>query len=63
MKKPNVNPTEPYTVPEACMAMGITRRTLYRYTEAGALKAHRRKADNRIVFWGKDLLNCYYSTK
>lgn len=61
MKKPDVIPNEPYTVAQACEAMGINRRTLFRYTEAGAIKSHRRVADNRIVYFGRDLLNCFYT--
>jgi len=63
MIKPIVIPSEPYTVAETCAALGVDRRTLHRYTVAGSIKSHRRSADNRIVYWGKDILACYYSVK
>lgn len=61
MKKPIVEPKEIYTIPEACRVLGIDRRTLSRYTESGAIRCHRRKADNRIVYFGEDITLCYYS--
>ena len=61
MKKPDANPEDIYTIPEACKLLGIDRRTLRRWTQAGIPKAHIRKCDNKIVYLGKDLLSCYYS--
>jgi predicted site-specific integrase-resolvase len=61
MKKPDVIPDELYTVPETCKALGINRRTLRRYTNAGAIACHIRNADNRIVYLGADIFKCYYS--
>jgi predicted site-specific integrase-resolvase len=61
MKKPVVDPNELYTIPETCSILGIDRRTLNRYTAAGAIKSHIRKADNRIVYFGSDITRCYYT--
>lgn len=61
MKKPIVEPNELYTISQASEALGIDRRTLYRYTEAGSICCHRRQSDNRIVYYGKDITSCYYS--
>lgn len=61
MKRPNVAPNEIYTIPETCAALGIDRRTLKRYTVAGAIPCYRRRADNRIVYRGVDIVKCYYS--
>ena len=61
MKKPNVLIDEIYTIPETCRALGIDRRTLRRYTAAGSITCHIRKADQRIVYRGKDISDCYYS--
>ncbi len=61
MKKPIVNETEIYTIPETCKALGIDRRTLSRYTEAGCIKSYIRKADNRIVYFGRDIISCFYT--
>ena len=59
MKKPNVTENEIYTIQEACKALGIDRRTLRRYANAGCITMHIRTADNRIVFFGQDILKCY----
>lgn len=61
MKKPIVKPGELYTIPEACKVLGIDRRTLSRYTEAGAIKSHIRTADKRIVYFAEDITKCYYT--
>lgn len=61
MKKPIVEARELYTIPETCQILGIDRRTLNRYTVAGAIKSHIRKADNRIVYRGEDITSCYYT--
>ena len=62
MKRPNVINEELYTIPETCLALGIDRRTLRRYTSAGSIVCHIRKADNRIVYYGYDIEKCYYTT-
>ncbi len=61
MRKPNVNPEDLLTIPECCRALGIDRRTLRRYTDAGAIVSHIRKADNRIVYYGADIIKCFYT--
>ena len=61
MNKPQVEDTEIYTITETCAILGIDRRTLCRYTAAGAIRSHRRIADNRIVYFGRDIVKCYYS--
>ncbi|MBQ6254715.1 MAG: helix-turn-helix domain-containing protein [Bacteroidales bacterium] len=61
MKKPEVIPDEIYTIPETCKVLGIDRRTLRRYTTAGSITCHIRKADQRIVYRGQDISDCYYS--
>ena len=61
MRRPNVEPKELYTIPEASRALGIDRRTLRRYTDSGAIVCHIRKADGRIVYYGESLLKCYYT--
>lgn len=61
MKKPIVDEKELYTIPETCRALGIDRRTLNRYTAAGSIRSHIRKADNRIVYFGEDIIRCYYT--
>lgn len=63
MKRPIVDPTELYTVAETCSLLGITRRTLNRYTQAGAIKCQQRIADRRIVYYGEDILRCYYTVE
>lgn len=63
MKKPNVNPNNLYEIPSACKALGVDRRTLRRYTQAGVLPCHIRRADGRIVYFGSDLLACYYAVE
>lgn len=61
MKKPLVEKNELYTIPETCKLLGIDRRTLNRYTVSGAIVSHVRIADNRIVYYGEDILQCYYT--
>lgn len=62
MKRPEVDLKGLYTVHEACTLLGISRRTLKRYLDYGAIEHHVRKADHRIVFYGADLLKCYTTT-
>lgn len=59
MKKPIVDPTELYSIPETCAILGIDRRTLRRYTKAGSITCHIRKCDGRIVYFGSDITLCY----
>ena len=59
MTKPKATPDELYTVPETAKLLGIDRRTLRRWTQAGSIRSHIRKCDNRIVYLGEDILNCY----
>ena len=61
MKRPEVIQDALYTIPEACKAMGIDRRTLRRYTQAGSIVCHIRKCDGRIVYYGRDISQCYYT--
>ena len=60
MRKPNVIPDEIYTVPETCDQLGIDRRTLRRWTNAGSIQAHIRSCDKRIVYRGADIQKCFY---
>ena len=61
MKKPDVNPSDIYTITETCKALGVDRRTLHRWTSAGRIISHIRIADNRIVYRGEDIASCYSS--
>ncbi|MBR6305871.1 MAG: helix-turn-helix domain-containing protein [Bacteroidales bacterium] len=61
MRKPIVKPGELYTIPETCKVLGIDRRTLSRYTEAGSIISHIRRADKRIVYFAEDIIKCYYT--
>ena len=38
----------------------INRRTLRRWTVSGHITSHIRKCDGRIVYYGSDVINCYY---
>ena len=60
MKRPIVNDNDIYSIPEACKALGIDRRTLRRYTQAGCIVSHVRRCDGRIVYFGSDIAKCYY---
>lgn len=62
MKRPNVIPEELYTAAEVCEILGVSRRSLSRYTSAGLLRGAFRRADRRLVFFGRDILKCYYWT-
>ena len=59
MKRPEVILDALYTIPETCKAMGIDRRTLRRYTQAGSITCHIRACDGRIVYYGRDIALCY----
>ena len=63
MKKPNIDLDGLYTIPEVCDVLGIDRRTLRRYTIAGSIVSHVRVSDNRIVYKGLDIHNCYYKVR
>lgn len=60
MKKPVVIMEELYTIPQTCEILGVDRRSLRRFTAAGAIASHVRCADGRIVYYGKDIYDCYY---
>lgn len=60
MKTPVVNHDQLYNIPETCKVLGIDRRTLRRWTQAGSIAAHIRKCDGRIVYFGKDILACHF---
>lgn len=61
MKKPEVISDEIYNIPETCRHLGIDRRTLRRWTRAGSIACHIRQCDGRIVYYGRDILGCYYT--
>lgn len=62
MRTPDVQKEELYNIPETCKALGIDRRTLRRWTQAGSIVSHLRKCDGRIVYYGKDILACHFGT-
>lgn len=61
MKRPVVIPNELYTASEVCSILGVSRRSLSRYTSAGLLRGAFRRADRRLVFFGRDILKVFYT--
>lgn len=54
-EKPNVKATNRYNVQEACKILGITRKTLLKYTNNGLIECGVRKATNRKFYTGLSL--------
>lgn len=50
--KPDVRPDGRYSVKETTEILGISRRTLYRYTENGMIKCGRWRANKRPFYTG-----------
>lgn len=54
--EPNVNEAGRYTVTETCLALGIHRNSLRKYTEQGLIKCGFRKQSARKFYTGRDIL-------
>ena len=58
-EQPQVNPAGRYSVNQTVELLGISRRTLYRYTEAGRIKCGYRKADMKRFYRGSEIIKCW----
>ena len=54
-EQPRVSPTARYTVNQTFALLGISRRTLYRATDAGKIRCGYRKADMRRFYKGCEI--------
>lgn len=52
---PEVKPLGKYTTAETCRHLGITYKTLVKYTIERKIK-HKLSKDNKRIFYGKDIL-------
>lgn len=57
--QPNVHPDNYYSRNEAAQALHVDTKTLDRYTDSGAIKCFVRKCNNRRVWKGSDIINCW----
>lgn len=55
-KEPNVTATSRYSINETCVLLGITRKTLLKYTQAGIIRCDYRKATMRRYYTGASIL-------
>lgn len=53
--EPKVEPTGRYSITETCVALGIHRNTLRRYTDNHAIPCHLRKTTGAKFYFGKDI--------
>ncbi len=54
--EPKVTATSRYSVNETCELLGITRKTLLKYTTCGLIKCGYRKATMRKFYTGLDIM-------
>ena len=57
--KPQVIEDARYSVKEVTQMLGISRSTLYRYTENGIVKCGRRRANGRPFYTGRAVLQLW----
>ena len=57
--RPNVKPTDQFSVSEAAILLGVTRSTLYRWMGCGYLKTKKRRINKRPFVEGKEILKIY----
>lgn len=55
--KPNINPDARVELKDAAAIMQVQKGTILRWTHSGKLKCGIRKANNRRVWLGKDLIS------
>ena len=53
---PKIDAVARYTTTQAATLLGVHRNTLHRYIVSGRLKAIIRRADNRVLVKGSDLI-------
>lgn len=58
-EKPIVIPDARYSVREVTQMLGISRSTLYRYTEKGIVKCGRRRTNGRPFYTGRSVLQLW----
>ena len=58
-EKPKVIEDARYSVREVTQMLGISRSTLYRYTEKGIVKCGRRRTNGRPFYTGKSVLKLW----
>lgn len=59
--KPEVLPTSRYSINETCAILGITRKTLAKYTTAGLIECGFRKATLQKFYTGIAILKFWMS--
>lgn len=58
-EKPKVIEDARYSVREVTQMLGISRSTLYRYTEKGIVKCGRRRTNGRPFYTGRSVLQLW----
>lgn len=58
-EKPKVFEDARYSVREVTQMLGISRSTLYRYTEKGIVKCGRRRTNGRPFYTGRSVLQLW----
>ena len=58
-EKPKVIEDARYSVGEVTQMLGISRSTLYRYTEKGIVKCGRRRTNGRPFYTGRSVLQLW----
>lgn len=54
-EQPNVSPAARYSTNQTFVLLGISRRTLYRHTEAGRIRCGYRKGDMKRFYKGSEI--------
>lgn len=58
-EEPKVVLSARYSVEQACALLGISRRTIYRYTKDGKIRCGIRRASHRRFYFGSEILRCW----
>ena len=58
-EKPKVIEDARYSVREVTQMLGISRSSLYRYTEKGVIKCGRRRTNGRPFYTGRSVLQLW----
>ena len=58
-EKPHVGLQAKYNVTQAAQSLGISRKTLTRYTKDGKIKAVINKCNNRPMYYGREIIRLW----
>jgi len=57
--RPNIKPTDQFSLSETAVLLGVNRSTVYRWKDSGYLKTRKRRINKRPFVEGKEILKIF----